>query len=44
MSIADGSFMDGEREGRVSISKSLLPEDDEPSDECVPAMMYLVVL
>lgn len=42
--IAEGSFIDGEREGKVSISKSLLPEDAELSADSVPAMMYLPVL
>jgi len=42
--IAEGSFIDGEREGKVSISKSLLPEDAELSAESVPVMIYLPVL
>jgi len=42
--IAEGSFIDGEREGKVSISKSLLPEDAELSADSVPVMMYLPVL
>lgn len=42
--IAEGSFIDGEREGRVSISKSLLPEETELSDVSGPTMMYLPVL